>query len=271
MKTLKAKTSRTLELLILPGLLSSIQTVCDALPTADLPDIEFSVDMHYLGGQTETMPYRFFAGIRRTDFTDVTVTPPGKSLIALAYHLGARADWEYEAQGYLILAAIQTDFPAGDHAFIFNDGTDSVTVYSGNQSAPGGFANLTFPSYESTDVSLTPIFTRGSVTGYGDFLHMELGNEEDSYWQYDALDIAETNWTIEPLNAGHLHNIEVHVATWLSYDLGTLQNYPFTYNPSYDYDNELFTTAITEPCALTITILSIGVLGLFHARRKFSA
>ncbi|MHC4574050.1 MAG: hypothetical protein ACYS76_07945 [Planctomycetota bacterium] len=282
MEQWKAKMSGVRLVLVVVWAVALAPALCSAAQTLDVYRIEISVSKNWFDGVPEATPYDFWVGVKGIGITDVTITPPGGTPIALAPDSGERADWVFQLEDYATLGELRADFSTGNYLLTFNGGTDSATVFT-NPAEPKGFANIIYPLNGSHDIPLNPTITWESSVGYGDFLYMDIG-DEDTDTLLDRLpfaSIAQTTWTPATLVAGHLHSFEIEVVdgmrSWWPYNLTTDQGDAFAFFDFFEYGNEVTFTAagdeggatiIPAPGAIFLACTGIAVVGFLRKGKK---
>ena len=236
----------------------------------DIEEIVINTAEDYLNGAAP--PYdRYWMedlAVFGTDITSVTVTPPGKSPVALVFD---GEDWGlFGSVQYATLAALRADYPVGDYLFSFNGGADSVTV-SYNPTAPSGIVDLS-SLHGRTDVPWqTPTFTWPAYGGTGDILDMWLvhpGTGSDLY-ESGPIDIGETSWTLPgDLAPSEAYELEVSIHAvqgGMPSMLQTVGADGFTYYPVFENINIV---AFSTPEPVTLALLGLGAGGLLLRRRR---
>jgi len=206
-------------------------------------------DTEYREDGSPLESFEFAAGVSGDGITQVTITPPGGSPIALSSSLTDPFFWGFSDETYDTLAALRAAYQAGNYVFTFNGGADSVTV-NHNPTIPTGFANITYPANGATDVPLNPVFTWDSSVSYGDALNTAVAEEEmEGLLDTQVLiDIAQTSWAVGPLNPGILHWLEVAVFAGTEsqpYILETVNSDLFEYYDLFENCNMVFFTTIS--------------------------
>ncbi|MHC4436123.1 MAG: hypothetical protein ACYS3S_02100 [Planctomycetota bacterium] len=207
--------------------------------------------------------FEFSVGVIGDDITQVTITPPGGTPIALNSSPTDPLFWGFSDEEYDTFTALRIAYPTGDYVFTFNGGEDSVTV-NHNPTVPTGFANITYPPNNAINVLLNPVFTWDSAIEYGDALHMAVA-EEDMEGLLDMVflaDVANTSWAVGPLNPGVLHWLEVSVLAGTGsqpYILQTDNTDPFEYYDLFENCNIVFFTTVNPVVEDDLDIDWIGM------------
>ncbi len=227
----------------------------DAAVALDIHNITITVTEYRLGGVPDSDPYEFSCGVTGDDITAVTVTTPGNVVYDLEAWTTAQYNWGFSHEN-LTLAELGASFPTNDYyIFTFNGGADSVTLYH-NPTVPSGFANITNPVNNSTNVPLNPTFTWNDCSTYGEALMMAVGEEEGDMIGFVWLgDISMTSWTVGPLNPGLLHWLEVSVYTGTTPSVQyTGLGDDFNYYDYFENCSEVLFTTITTAIPVEIDI-----------------
>ncbi|MFC1792531.1 hypothetical protein ACFL3Q_02975 [Planctomycetota bacterium] len=220
-------------------------------------------DTEYREDGSPLESFEFAAGVTGDDITQVTITPPGGTPIALNSSPSDPLFWGFSDEAYDTLAALRTGYPSGNYIFTFNGGEDSVTV-NHNPTIPTGFANITYPANGAINVPLNPIFTWDSSISYGDALNTAVA-EEDMEGQISTqflVNISQTSWAVGPLNPGILHWLEVAVFAGTEsqpYILQTADEDFFEYYDLFENCNIVFFTTAGPVVDDNIDIDMLGI------------
>jgi len=184
----------------------------EAVATLNIDSIRFNTKKVYRAGTLETDPFDVGALVFGANINSVQVTSPTNITEVLETN-GVYWYWDREEK-YATLDDLHQDFPPGFYEFTFNEGEDtedSVTVWY-DPEQPTGFANITYPADEATDVPVTPTFTWDSCSDYGDSLLAgvcDIETDTDPY--LEELNIGQTSWTPGPLVPKRLYQFGIGI------------------------------------------------------------
>ena len=220
----------------------------DGAVALDIHNITITVTEYRFGGVPDSDPYEFSCGVTGDDITAVTVETPGGVVYDLEAWTTAQYNWGF-SQDDLTAAELGASFPSGpteSYIFRFNDGADSVTLCH-DPTPPTGFANITYPAHNSTDVPLNPEFTWDDCSACGEALSRAVAEEKGDMIDFVWLgDIHDTSWTVGPLRPGRLHWFELSVYTGTTpFYLSTTNSDDFNYNNYFENCSGVYFTTET--------------------------
>ncbi len=201
---------------------------------------------------------------------DVTLSGGGVGSFTINEDFGY---WEYGVFDYSSLGALQSDYPAGDYTFSFedsgNDVLNSVTLDYTGLSSPLNRVDFINPSYDGeTGISTTPTFTWTVDSGDGDALGMWLfdPDTDDDIDENFPVSMDTTSWEpLGPLDPAHTYDLEVSVfGAGATVGEDTVGDDTFEYALAFEYLNEIEFTTVPEPA--TIALLGLG--GLLLRKRR---
>ena len=206
----------------------------------DVEMIWFKTEKTYTAGILKDDPYDVGALVFGNDIVSVRVISPTGISEDLEPGPGYWY-WDREEK-YATLPDLYEDFPTGLYLFVLNEGlvSEDVAAVSIDPISPTGFADITNPAHDATDVPLNTTFTWNPCSGYGDYLHVgvvDLESDEDLY--LDQLDINVLSWNPGLLPLSHYLNFDISVEKVILQNPETENSDPFTLLDVFQWTNSI--------------------------------